>query len=58
MCANVSLNLSNEFDKFNNTVARMLDYHTTLRLHVLLKLFSGVRLYNFAIMYATLLWSA
>ena len=48
----------NEFNKFNNTGARMLDsiYHMTLRL--LLNLISGEKLYNFVIMYATLLWTS
>ena len=37
----------NEFNKFNNTRARMLDsiYHMTLRL--LLNLISGVKCYDF-----------
>ena len=45
----------NEFNKFNNTRARMLDsiYHMTLRL--LWNLISGVKSYNCVIMYATLL---
>ena len=40
----------NEFNKFNNTRARMLDsiYHMT-------NLISGIKRYNFVIMYATLL---
>ena len=44
----------NEFKKFNNTRARMLDsiYHMTLR-----KL-SGVKRYNFVIVYATPLWTS
>ena len=44
----------NEFNKFNNTGARMLDsiYHMTLRLN--LNLISGVNV----IMYATLLWTS
>ena len=48
----------NEFNKFNNTGARMLDsiYHMTLRL--LLNLISGIKTYNFVIMYATLLWTS
>ena len=46
----------NEFNKFNNTRAWMLDsiYHMTLRL--LWSLISDVKRYNFVIMYATLLW--
>ena len=48
----------NAFNKFNNTRARMLDsiYRMTLRL--LLSLISGVKRYNFVIMYATLLWTS
>ena len=48
----------NEFNKFNKTGARMLDsiYHMTLRL--LLNLISGVKRYNFVILYATLLWTS
>ena len=44
----------NEFNKFNNTRARMLDsiYHMTLRL------FSRKKRYSFVIMYATLLWTS
>ena len=47
----------NEFNKFNNTRARMQDsiYHMTLRL--LLNFISAVKRYNFVIMYATLLWT-
>ena len=47
----------NEFNKFINTGARMLDsiYHMTLRL--LQNLSSRVKnSFNFVIMYATLLW--
>ena len=48
----------NEFNKFNNTRARMVDsiYHTTLRL--LWNLISAVKRYDFAIMCATLLWTS
>ena len=48
----------NEFNKFNNTRARMLDsiYQKTLRL--LWHLISAVKRYNFAIMYATMLWTS
>ena len=49
----------NEFNKFNNTRAQMLDsiYHMTLRL--LWNLISGVKLYNFVIsVYAMLLWTS
>ena len=44
----------NEFNKFNNTRAQMLDsiYHMTLRL------LSRVKRYIFVIMYATLLWTS
>ena len=47
----------NEFNKLNNTRARMLDsiYRMTLREHWIL--ISGVKRYNFVIMYATLLWT-
>ena len=48
----------NEFNKFNNTRARMLDsiYHMTLIL--LRNLISGVKRYNFVIMYAAFLWTS
>ena len=48
----------NEFYKFKNTRARMLDsyYHMTLRL--LWNLISAVKRYNAVIMYATLLWTS
>ena len=48
----------NEFNKFNNTRARMLDsiYHMTLRL--LWNLISVVKCYNIVIIYATLLWKS
>ena len=49
----------NEFNKFNNTRAWMLDffYHMTLRL--LWNLISALKKrYNFVIMYATLLWTS
>ena len=48
----------NEFNKFNNTRARMLDsiYHMTLRL--LRNLISAVKRYNFVMMHATLLWTS
>ena len=48
----------NEFNKFNNTRARMLDsiYHMTLRLRR--SLISDVKRSNFVIMYATLLWTS
>ena len=47
-----------EFNKFNNTRARMLDYiyHVTLRL--LCHLISAVKSYDFVIMNATLLWTS
>ena len=43
----------NEFNKFNNTRARMLGsiYHMT-------NLISGLKRYNFVIIYATLLWTS
>ena len=45
----------NEFNKFNNTRARMLDsiYHMT---NTLKSGFWRKKHYNFVIMYATLLW--
>ena len=47
----------NEFNKFNNTRARMLDsiYHitNTLKSH-----FLAWKRYNFVFMYATLLWTS
>ena len=48
----------NEFNKFNNTRARMLDfiYHMTLRLFEIS--FLPLKRYNFVIMYATLLWTS
>ena len=48
----------NEFNKFNNTRALMLDsiYHITLIL--LCNLISGIKSYNFVIMYPTLLWTS
>ena len=44
----------NEFKQFNNTRAQMLDsiYYMTLRL------LSGVKRYNFVILYATSLWTS
>ena len=47
----------NEFNKFNNTRARMLDsiYHTT---NTLKSHFWRKKRYNFVIMYATLLWTS
>ena len=48
----------NEFNKFNNTRARMLDsiYHMTFRL--LSNIISSVKSYDFVIMYGMLLWPA
>ena len=48
----------NEFNKFNNTRARMLDsiYHMTLR--ILRNLISRVKSYNFVILYAMLYWTS
>ena len=48
----------NEFNKFINTIARMLDsiYHMTLRL--LWNIISHVKTLYFFIMYATLLWTS
>ena len=47
----------NEFNKFNNTGARMLDsiYHMTLKL---LNRFFGVKTQDFAIFCATLKWTS
>ena len=46
----------NEFNKFNNTRARMFDsiYHMTLRLFEIS--FLPLKHYNFVIIYATLSW--
>ena len=48
----------NEFNKLNNTKARMLDsiYHMTLRL--LLNLISAEKHFLSLCMYATLLWTS
>ena len=48
----------NEFNKFNNTRARMLDsiYHMTFN-RLLWNLISVVKRYHFAILYATFLWT-
>ena len=48
----------NEFNKFNNTRARMLDsiYHMKIRLIEIS--FLPIKRYNFVIMYATLLWTS
>ena len=48
----------NEFNKFNNTRARMLDsiYHMTLRLFEIS--LPPLKRYNFVIMIATLLWTS
>ena len=43
----------NEFYKFNNTRARMLDSIYHMINHIF-----AVKKYNFVIMYATLLWSS
>ena len=47
----------NEFNKFNNTRARMSDsiYHMT---NTLKSLFCRKKRYNFVIMYARLLWTS
>ena len=47
----------NEFNKFNNTRARMLDsiYHMTNNIEIS---FLASKHYNFVIMYATLLWTS
>ena len=49
----------NEFDKFNNTRARMLDsiYHMTLR-SILKSHFWRKKRHKFFIMYPTLLWTS
>ena len=48
----------NEFNKFNNTRARMLDsiYHMTFRLFR--NLIFAVKRYNFVILYANVLWTS
>ena len=48
----------NKFNKFNNTRARMLDSIYHMILSILWSLISGVKRYNFVIMYATLLWTS
>ena len=48
----------NEFNKFNNTRARMLDYIYHMILRLLLNLNFAVKCYKFVIMYATLLWTS
>ena len=54
--SSISSFFRNIFNKFNNIRGRILDsiYYMTLRL--LWNLISGVKTYNFVIMYATLLW--
>ena len=48
----------NEFNKFNNTRAQMLDsiYHMTLRLFEIS--FLPLKRYNFVIMYTTFIWTS
>ena len=50
--------IHNEFNKFNNTGARMLDsiYHMTLQFF--LNLISAVKRLTFVIMYAMVLWTS
>ena len=49
----------NEFNKFNNTRTRILDYIYHLKLNLLGSLISDAKRYNFVIMYATLLlWAS
>ena len=49
--------IRNEFNKFNNTRARMLDsiYHYNKYFEIS---FLALKRYNFVIMYATLLWTS
>ena len=59
MSAHVLLNLfKNEFNKFNNTKARVLDsvYHMTFKL--LKNQIFGVKTQDFAIFYATYKWTS
>ena len=44
----------NEFNKFNNTKAQMLDSINHMTLRLLRNLISAVKRYNFVIVYATL----
>ena len=48
----------NEFNKFNNTRARMLDSIYRMTFRFLWNLIFGVKRYIFVIMYATLLWTS
>ena len=48
----------NEFNKFNNTRAQMLDFIYHMTLSLLRNLISAVKRFNFVIMYATLLWTS
>ena len=48
----------NEFNKFNNTRARMLDSINRMTLRLLKISFLALKRYNLVIMYATLLWTS
>ena len=48
----------NEFNKFNNTRARMLDSICHMTLRLLEISFLALKRYTFVIMYATLLWAS
>ena len=48
----------NEFDKFNNTRARMLDSFLSYDIKITLKSHLLRKSYNFVIMYGTLLWTS
>ena len=46
----------NEFNEFNETGARMLDFHLSYNFKIALKSHFGVLRQDVVIMYATLLW--
>ena len=52
--SSISSLFRNEFNKFSNTRARMLE----AIYHILRNFISVVKRYNFVIMYATLLWTS
>ena len=47
----------NDFYKFNNTRAQMLDSFDHMTLRLLYNHISAAKPYNFVFMYATLLWT-
>ena len=48
----------NEFNKFNNTIARMPDSIYCMTFRLLGNSFLALKRYNCAIMYATMLWKS